>query len=69
MFFVSGETGMLIIGHRDTAALEPENTLLSVSRVVEIGVDAVEIDVRITRDNHLVVIKEERAGHGYHSDR
>ena len=59
MFFVSGETGMLIIGHRGTAALEPENTLLSVSRALEIGVDAVEIDVRMTRDNHLVVIHDD----------
>jgi glycerophosphoryl diester phosphodiesterase len=46
----------LKIGHRGARAYEPENTLASFRRAIELGVDAVELDVRKTRDNELVVI-------------
>jgi len=49
---------MMIMGHRGAAALEPENTLLSIARAIEIGVDAVEIDVRLSKDKELVVIHD-----------
>ena len=49
---------MMIMGHRGAAALEPENTLRSIERAVEIGVDAVEIDVRLSKDRELVVIHD-----------
>jgi len=49
---------MLRIGHRGARAYEPENTLLSFKKAVEIGVDAVELDVRKTKDNQLVVIHD-----------
>jgi glycerophosphoryl diester phosphodiesterase len=49
---------MLRIGHRGARAYEPENTLRSFRKALEIGVDAVELDVRKTRDNHLVVIHD-----------
>lgn len=47
---------MLKIGHRGARAYEPENTLSSFRRALELGVDAVELDVRKTFDNKLVVI-------------
>jgi glycerophosphoryl diester phosphodiesterase len=47
---------VLKIGHRGARAYEPENTLSSFRRAMELGVDAVELDVRKTRDNELVVI-------------
>jgi len=47
---------MLKIGHRGARAYEPENTLRSFQRAIELGVDAVELDVRKTKDNELVVI-------------
>jgi len=49
---------MMIMGHRGAAALEPENTLLSIARAMEIGVDAVEIDVRLSKDKEIVVIHD-----------
>jgi glycerophosphoryl diester phosphodiesterase len=49
---------MLCIGHRGAKAYEPENTLRSFRKALEIGVDAVEFDVRKTKDNHLVVIHD-----------
>jgi len=56
-------------GHRGAAALEPENTLLGIGRAIELGVDQIEIDVHLTRDNRLVVIHDETVdrttnGHG-----
>jgi glycerophosphoryl diester phosphodiesterase len=49
---------MLRIGHRGAKAYAPENTLTSFKKALEIGVDAVELDVRKTKDNQLVVIHD-----------
>jgi glycerophosphoryl diester phosphodiesterase len=49
---------MLRIGHRGARAYEPENTLLSFKKALEIGVNAVEFDVRKTKDKQLVVIHD-----------
>jgi glycerophosphoryl diester phosphodiesterase len=49
---------MLRVGHRGARAYEPENTLLSFRKALEIGVNAVEFDVRKTKDNQLVVIHD-----------
>jgi len=49
---------MLRIGHRGARAYEPENTLRSYKKAIEIGVNAVELDVRKTKDNQLVVIHD-----------
>ncbi len=48
----------MIMGHRGAAALEPENTLRSIERAMEIGVDAVEIDVRLSKDGELMVVHD-----------
>jgi hypothetical protein len=39
-----------IIGHRGVAAKYPENTLLSFKAAMELGADAIEFDVHMTRD-------------------
>jgi len=62
-----------VTGHRGAAGLEPENTLRSIRRAIDLGVDRVEIDVRVTKDGHLVVIHDETVdrttnGHGYVKD-
>jgi len=49
---------MLRIGHRGARAYAPENTLTSFKKALEIGVDAVELDVRRTEDNQLVVMHD-----------
>jgi glycerophosphoryl diester phosphodiesterase len=45
----------LLIGHKGAAALEPENTLRSLSRAVELGCDLVEFDVLDLEDGTLVL--------------
>jgi len=49
---------MLKIGHRGARAYEPENTLRSFRKAIELGVDAVELDVRRTKDGKVVVIHD-----------
>lgn len=46
---------MLCIGHRGAMGYEPENTLLSVTKALSLGVDAVEIDVYNVEDNLIVI--------------
>jgi glycerophosphoryl diester phosphodiesterase len=61
------------IGHRGAAGHEPENTLRSIERAIEIGADLAEVDVQATRDGHLVLLHDKRVdrttnGTGYLSD-
>lgn len=49
----------LCIGHRGAAAHEPENTLRSIRRALELGAHGVEIDVRFI-DGELVVFHDDR---------
>ena len=44
-----------LYAHRGAAAECPENTLESFRRALEIGVDALESDLHMTRDGHVVV--------------
>ena len=48
------------IAHRGASGqgLAPENTLAAYEKAIEIGVDAVEIDVHLTADNQVVVIHD-----------
>ena len=52
---VSTSSRVFVVGHRGAAGLAPENTLAGFSRVCGIGVDAIEIDVMLTKEGHLVV--------------
>jgi len=47
-----------LIGHRGARGLEPENTQRSFLKAMEIGVDYVECDVRLTRDNAIVLMHD-----------
>lgn len=47
----------LCIGHRGACGHEPENTLRSIRRALELGVDGIEIDVRLAR-GELVVLHD-----------
>ena len=51
---------MQVIGHRGAATLAPENTWPGFDLALELGVDAVETDVRGTSDGVLVLLHDER---------
>ena len=48
----------LVIGHRGAAGRYPENTFAAFDYAVGLGVDAIEFDLRITRDGVVVVIHD-----------
>lgn len=47
-----------IVAHRGASAEAPENTLAAVELAWQLGADAVEIDVQLSRDGHLAVIHD-----------
>ncbi len=51
---------ILKIGHRGAAGYEPENTIRSFQKAIELGVDMIELDVRICKSGEVVVIHHDR---------
>lgn len=49
-----------VSGHRGCAGLEPENTLRAFRRAIELGVDTIEFDVRMTKDKQFVIIHDNK---------
>src|SRR3989344_952486 len=49
---------MLIIGHRGAAGLVSENTLGSFKKAEDLGVDMIELDLRLSKDRQIVVIHD-----------
>lgn len=47
-----------IIGHRGAAGHKPDNTLLGIETAAEYGVDGVEIDIRRTADDKLILFHD-----------
>ena len=45
----------LIIGHQGAAGLAPGNTLAGVSLAIDLGIDAIELDIMLSADATLVV--------------
>ncbi len=50
-----------LYAHRGASAERPENTLPAFERAVECGVDALEMDVQLTRDGQLIVAHDDTA--------
>ncbi|MHA1819177.1 MAG: glycerophosphodiester phosphodiesterase [Promethearchaeota archaeon] len=44
-----------VFAHRGLSAKYPENTLLAYEKAIEVGADYVEIDVRITKDDKMII--------------
>lgn len=51
---------VLRIGHRGACGHAPENTLVSIQKAINLKCDLVEVDVRRTKDGHLVLLHDER---------
>jgi glycerophosphoryl diester phosphodiesterase len=49
---------IVVIAHRGAHRTVPENTLASLERAIELGVDYVELDVRRTKDGVLVLMHD-----------
>lgn len=49
----------LIIAHRGASAHAPENTISAFRKAIQLGCDMIELDLRQSRDGHLVVIHDD----------
>ena len=49
-----------VVAHRGSSAEEPEHTLSAYQRAIDVGADALECDVRLTADGHLVCVHDRR---------
>ena len=56
-------TGPEVVAHRGATAEAPEHTLAAYRRAAAIGADAVECDVRMTRDGVLVCVHDRQIAH------
>jgi glycerophosphoryl diester phosphodiesterase len=50
-----------LYAHRGASAECPENTLPAFQRALELGCDALEMDVHVTRDGHMIVAHDDDA--------
>ena len=50
---------MLKIGHRGAKGYEPENTLVSFQKALDMHVDGIELDVHLSADGEIIVIHDE----------
>ena len=50
----------LVIAHRGRSGVAPENTLEAFRRAIDADADAIELDVRLTRDPQVAVIHDRR---------
>src|SRR4051794_21685949 len=53
-------TSIQVVAHRGSSDDAPEHTLSAYNRAIEDGADALECDVRLTRDGHLVCVHDRR---------
>lgn len=49
---------VLAVSHRGDWRYAPENSLMAIQRCIDLGLDIVEIDVRLTKDGHLVALHD-----------
>lgn len=56
--FLAGKAKPIVVGHRGVPHLHQENTLAGFRRAVALGVPAIELDVRITKDRRAVCIHD-----------
>ncbi|KUJ70250.1 glycerophosphodiester phosphodiesterase [Streptomyces albus subsp. albus] len=55
-----GPQTISVVAHRGASEEAPEHTLLAYRRAIEHGADALECDVRLTADGHLVCVHDRR---------
>lgn len=51
--------GVVAVGHRGNVKDAPENTVAAFNRAIALGADLIEMDVRQTRDGHLVIMHDQ----------
>ncbi len=57
-YWTQNAQNIYVAGHRGWPARYPENTLESFQAAIELGIDQIETDVRVTKDGELVLIHD-----------
>lgn len=57
-YWTQSKNNIYVAAHRGWSSKYPENTLKAMKAAVDLGVDQLEIDVRVTKDNELVIIHD-----------
>ena len=57
--FIKKHADVEVIAHRGGWRLWPENTLYAFQHAIDLGVDMLEMDIRSTKDGHIVVFHDE----------
>lgn len=70
ILFLTPGADMIIVGHRGASGYEPENTLSSFQRALDMGVRMIELDVYVCKTGELVVMHDDEVdrttnGHGH----
>ncbi len=58
-YWTQNEKNIYVAAHRGASTAYPENTMEAFRAAIEMGVDQIETDVRITKDGELVLIHDE----------
>ncbi|MEZ5199017.1 MAG: glycerophosphodiester phosphodiesterase family protein [Bacteroidales bacterium] len=59
LFSVNGFSQRQIIAHRGASSIAPENTMASFTKAIELGVECIEVDIRFSKEDSLMVIHDE----------
>ncbi len=54
------KNAFIVIAHRGSHLIKPENTVASIEDAISIGADYVELDLRTTKDGHLVLLHNDQ---------
>ena len=57
-YWTQSENNIYVAAHRGWFSNYPENTMEAFRAAAELGVDQLELDIRVTKDNELVVIHD-----------
>jgi glycerophosphoryl diester phosphodiesterase len=58
--WIQERSAPLIVAHRGSSIVAPENTMAAFRQAVRDGADAIELDVRLTSDDTVIVIHDSR---------
>ena len=59
-YWTQNEKNIFVAAHRGWRSRYPENTMEAFRAAVELGVDQIETDIRITKDGELVLIHDDK---------
>ena len=58
-YWTQSNDNIFVAAHRGWSAAYPENSMIAFQKAAELGVDQIELDIRVTKDDVLVVFHDE----------